>query len=64
MLGSMHTHTHTHIHKHRFANWSLRTSPFAHDPSIIYGNIYVPTMETERLSYLIDLLMRNRYSAA
>lgn len=36
----------------KFENWSDRTSNFVYDPELVYGNIYVSTLETERLSYL------------
>jgi hypothetical protein len=35
---------------------------YTHDPTMIYGNIYVATMETQRLTHLLDLLMPNKHA--
>ncbi|KAJ1491170.1 P-loop containing dynein motor region D3-domain-containing protein, partial [Baffinella frigidus] len=45
-----------------FTPWGSRVVDYAHDQTMIYGNIYVATMETQRLTHLLDLLMPNKHA--
>ena len=45
-----------------FANWAKRTASYSHDPAQVFGNIFVATMETERVTFLLDLMIRNRHA--
>lgn len=42
------------------APWSRRVPAFAYDPAAL-SSVFVPTVETVRLTYLLDLLMANRH---
>ena len=45
-----------------FIPWSRKVEPYVHNPSVVFGNIYVATMESQRLTYLLDLLMNNKHA--
>jgi dynein heavy chain len=45
-----------------FDNWSTKVEPYNHDPTGVFGNIYVSTAETLRMTALLDLLMKNRHA--
>ena len=42
--------------------WSERVEAYTHDRTSVFGNIYVATMETQRLTYLLDLLQPNKHA--
>ena len=44
----------------RLSHWSQKTSPYVHQSGIVFGNIFVPTIETERLFFLLELLIRTK----
>ena len=39
--------------------WMDETSPFVVDPNMRYADIIVPTMDTVRASFIIELLLTN-----
>ena len=45
-----------------FDNWVTKVEPYKHDPMAVFGNIYVSTPETLRVTNLLDLLMKNRHA--
>ena len=45
-----------------FVPWATKVPTYEHQPTMVFGNIYVATMETQRLTYLLDLLMPNRHA--
>lgn len=44
----------------QFDNWTAVVEPYKHDPTSVFGNIYVATAETLRITKLLDFLMENR----
>ena len=45
-----------------FTPWAEHVTDYVHDATAIFGNIYVATMETQRLTHLLDLLMPNKHA--
>jgi len=45
-----------------FIPWVEKVPTYSHSPMMVFGNIYVATMETQRLTYLLDLLMPNKHA--
>ena len=45
-----------------FISWSKKVQGYVHNSSIVFGNIYVATMESQRITYLLDLLMNNKHA--
>ena len=45
-----------------FIAWKEKVPEYAHNPTMVFGNIYVATMETQRLTYLLELLMPNKHA--
>ena len=50
------------IYTSPFIQWTSKVTEYNHDPTLVFGNIYVATMETQRLSYLLQLLLPNRHA--
>jgi dynein heavy chain len=42
--------------------WSEKVDGYNHQRAEVFGNIYVATMETQRLSYLLDLLLPYKHA--
>jgi dynein heavy chain len=45
-----------------YMHWSKKVPEYSHNSTVVFGNIYVATMETQRLTYLLDLLMPNKHA--
>jgi dynein heavy chain len=45
-----------------FQSWTERVEKYSHSHSSVFGNIYVATMETQRLSYLLDILIKGKHA--
>ena len=44
----------------RLSHWSQKTLPYIHQQGLVFGNIFVPTVETERLFALLELLIQTK----
>ena len=45
-----------------FQSWSEKVDGYSHSRTIVFGNIYVATMETQRLTYLLDTLLPKKHA--
>jgi dynein heavy chain len=45
-----------------FMPWSEKVDKYTHQRAIVFGNIYVATMETQRLTYLLDILLPGKHA--
>jgi dynein heavy chain len=42
----------------RLTHWSQKISPYAHQSGVVFGSIFIPTVETERLFVLLGILIK------
>jgi dynein heavy chain len=45
-----------------FQSWMTKVEAYKHDSTAVFGNIYVATAETLRMTALLDLLTKNRHA--
>ena len=45
-----------------FQHWSDKVEPYAHSRGTVFGNIYVATRETQRMTYLLDILLPGKHA--
>ena len=48
------------IEEHKWANWGLKVSAYEHVDEPIFSKIFVPTIHTTRLRYLLDMHLKRR----
>eukprot|EP00736_Rhodelphis_marinus_P010572 Rmarinus@m.9666 len=46
----------------KFSPWAEQVPEYAHNPEVLFGNIYVETVDTVRLSYLLEVIAKRRHS--
>ena len=48
------------IEEHKWVNWGLKISAYEHVDEPIFSKIFVPTIHTTRLRYLLDMHLKRR----